>query len=94
MLGMLFCMQKTTDEVWDPYRLVSLVHKVAVLHEKKTDEGWNLYKLVTFMVQIKSLFCKHKTTGYGLGLIESCYSCVHNVAMLCIQKPQIRVWDP
>ena len=32
---------QSTDEDWDPYRLVSLVLKVLFCMHKSTDEGWN-----------------------------------------------------
>ena len=43
---MLLCVLKTTDEDWDPYRLVSLVLKSLFCKHKTTDEGWNPRKLV------------------------------------------------
>ena len=54
-------MRKTTDEVWDPYRLVCLILKLLFYMHKATDEGWNPYRLV-ILVQITLVF-KHKTMG-------------------------------
>ena len=33
-------LSKTTDELWDPYRFVSLVLKSLFCMHKTTDEGW------------------------------------------------------
>ena len=34
-------MHKTTDEGWDPYRLVIMVIKSQFWMHKTTDEGWD-----------------------------------------------------
>ena len=51
VLNTLLCVLKTTDEVWDPYRLVSLVLKSLFCKHKTTDESWNQYRL-DILVQI------------------------------------------
>ena len=58
----MLCVLKTTDEVWDPYRVASLVLKSLFCMKGTTDVGWNPYRLV-ILVQI-TLVCIHKTTGY------------------------------
>ena len=54
----LLCVLETTDEVWDPYRLLSLVLKSLFCMLKTTGEGWDPYRPV-ILVQ-KSLFCMQK----------------------------------
>ena len=46
---------QSTDEDWDPYRLVSLVLKVLFCMHKNTDEVWNPYSL--FIHVLSTLLC-------------------------------------
>ena len=49
---------KTSDEVWDPYRLVSLVLNTLICMHKTAGEVWYTQRL-WILVQ-KSLFCMQK----------------------------------
>ena len=41
MKATLLYVHSSTDEVWDPYRLVSLVLKSLFCMHKTADEGWD-----------------------------------------------------
>ena len=53
--------RNTTDEGWDPQRLVILVLKSPFCKHKTTGDGWDPQRLVNLV--LKSTFCKYKTTG-------------------------------
>ena len=54
---------KTTEEGWDPKRLVILMLSPLLYMHKMTGHVWDPKRLVT-LVQ-KALFCMHKATGAG-----------------------------
>ena len=77
---------KTTDEGWDPQRLVILMVIALFYMHKTTAEVWDKWRLV-FLLLIM-LFCIHKTIGGGLGPIEI-YNSDPKV-LFYMQKPQMR----
>ena len=62
-------MHKTTDEDWNPDRLVVLMLIMLFCTQKTTGEVWDPERLV-ILVQI-TLFCMHKTDKWDLGPIET-----------------------
>ena len=52
---------KTTDEGWDPWRLVIVMLIALFYMHKTTAEVWDTWRLVILL--LITLFCMHKTTG-------------------------------
>ena len=79
---------KTTDEGWDPWRLVFLMLIRLFCMHKATGEVWDPWRLVILV--LITLFSMHKFGRWGLGPIESINS-GHNVTVVTAQNHRWRL---
>ena len=82
MLITLFCLHKTTGDVWDPWRLVFLVLITLFCMHKTTGEVWDPWRQVILV--LNGLFCL-SSDMWGLGPVETIDS-GHNVAVVNAQN--------
>ena len=81
---------KTTDEGWDPLRLVILMLITLFCMHNMTGEVWDPWRLV-FLFQSRCFDCKnHK---WVLGPIETSNSDANHV-FFCMHKTTGEVWNP
>ena len=81
---------KTSDEGWDPYRLVIPVQITLFFAHKTTREVWDPYRPLSLV--LKSMFFMHKTTDegwnpYRLGILVQ-------ITLFCMHKRTGEALDP
>ena len=90
VLKSLFCMHKTTGEVWNEYSHFIHVLSTLLWVLKTADEVCDSYRLICLV--LKSLFCMHKITDEGWN--PNRLVILVQITLFCMHKTTGKVLDP